>query len=341
MNLSRLVGAAAAATVILSTAACGGDSTPSRSGSSDQPASIQKVNYLTSFSTFGRDAYVYVAQEKGYFKDAGLEVDIKPGSGTVDVMKLVAGGRADFGPADFATEVITLAKEKLPVVTVGMIQQKSLAAIVSLEGYGIKAPKDLEGKTIADAPGSTNTVMFPVYAKAAGVDASKVKFLPAAPASLPQLLAANKVDAIGQFVVGKGLIQQASGGKPAVFLPFGDVLPDLYGNSLVTSTKFAKDKPEVVKKFTGALMKGLEYSIAHSDETGEILHKYQPTQDPKVAAGEVTIMAPYVTGDKGAAVGSVSKEKVQKVIDLLTDAGAIPAGVTPDQIVNFDLAPQS
>jgi NitT/TauT family transport system substrate-binding protein len=335
VKLNRLAGVAAATAVMLVAAGCGGgDTTDTAVTGSSTAGAVEKINYLTSFNTFGRDAYVYVAKEKGYFEQAGLDVDIKPGTGTVDVMKLIASGRADFGPGDFSTVVITVAKQKLPVTTVAMVQQKSLAALVSLEGYGISTPKDLEGKKIADQPGSTNTVMFPVYAKAAGIDASKVKFVPAAPPTLPQLLAAHKVDAIGQFVVGKGLIEKAANGKKAVFLPFGDVLPDLYGNAILTSSSFAKDKPEVTKKFVSALMKGLEYSIAHPDETGEILNKYQPTQDPKVAAGEVTLMAPYVKGDKGAAVGSVDNARVTKIIDLLTEAGAIPAGVQPAQIVD-------
>ncbi|HET8617104.1 MAG TPA: ABC transporter substrate-binding protein [Actinomycetales bacterium] len=340
MKLNRLVGVAAATAGIRAAAACGGGDTAgtAATGSSSTGGAVTKINYLTSFNTFGRDAYVYVAKEKGYFEEAGLDVDIKPGTGTVDVMKLIASGRADFGPGDFSTVVITVAKEKLPVTTVAMVQQKSLAAIVSLEGYGISSPKDLEGKTIADQPGSTNTVMFPVYAKAAGIDASKVKFVPAAPPTLPQLLAAHKVDAIGQFVVGKGLIEKAAKGKASVFLPFGDVLPDLYGNALLTSTAFAKDKPEVTKKFVAALMKGLEYSIAHPDETGDILKKYQPTQDPKVAAGEVTLMAPYVKGDKGAAIGNVDDARVAKIIEMLTEAGAIPAGLEPSQVVDADVA---
>ena len=80
-----------------------------------------KVTYLTSFSTFGRDAYAYVAQEKGFFTGAGLEVTINPGSGTVDVLKLVAGGRAHFGVADATGTMITLTKEKMPVIAVAAV----------------------------------------------------------------------------------------------------------------------------------------------------------------------------------------------------------------------------
>lgn len=319
--------------VVLMAAACGGGGDGESGGSTDT------VHYLTSFNTFGRDAFAYVAEEKGYFKEAGLDVDIKPGSGTVDVMKLLAGGRADFGAGDFTTALITIAKQKLPVTAVGMVHQKSLAAVVALDGGGIATPKDLEGKTIGDQPGSTNQVTFPVYAKAAGIDAGKVKFVPSAPPALPQLLATGKVDAIGQFVVGRPLVEKAAQGRKAVILPYGDVLPDLYGNALLASSKVAKEKPELVKKFSAALFKGLQYSIAHPEETGEILKKRQPTQDAAVAAAEVRAMAPYVA-PQGATVGAVDKARVEENIRLLGEAGAISAKPATDQVVDFGAAAQ-
>lgn len=319
--------------VVLMAAACGGGGDGKSGGSTDT------VHYLTSFNTFGRDAFAYVAEEKGYFKEAGLDVDIKPGSGTVDVMKLLAGGRADFGAGDFTTALITIAEQKLPVTAVGMVHQKSLAAVVALDGGGIATPKDLEGKTIGDQPGSTNQVTFPVYAKAAGIDAGKVKFVPSAPPALPQLLATGKVDAIGQFIVGRPLVEKAAQGKKAVILPYGDVLPDLYGNALLASSKVAKEKPELVKKFSAALFKGLQYSIAHPEETGEILKKRQPTQDAAVAAAEVRAMAPYVA-PQGATVGAVDKARVEENIRLLGEAGAISAKPATDQVVDFGAAAQ-
>ncbi|MDX8030057.1 ABC transporter substrate-binding protein [Lentzea sp. BCCO 10_0856] len=320
--------------ITLAVAACGGSPEPA--------AAKTKVSYLTSFSTFGRDAYAYVAQEKGFFEQAGLDVTITPGTGSVDVLKLVAGGRADFGIADFTATAITIAKEKLPVTTVAAIHQRSLAAIVALEGSGISKPADLVGKKIGDQPGSTNQVMFPVYAKAAGIDPAKVQFVPSAPPALPQLLAAGQVDGIGQFVVGKPLIEAAAKGRKAVVLPYGDLVPDLYGNALVTSKEIAANKADLVPKFRDALLKGLEYAIEHPDELGRILKKHQPAQDAGVASAEAGLMASYVkpSGFSGP-TGELTQPRVEKIISTLVDAGAIPAGsVRPDDLASFGLAPK-
>ncbi|MGW6442185.1 ABC transporter substrate-binding protein [Lentzea sp. NPDC055074] len=309
--------------------------------SSPQSAELTKVDYLTSFGTFGRDAYAYVAQEKGFFEQAGLDVTITPGTGSVDVLKMVAAGRADFGVADFTATAITMAKEKLPVTVVAAIQQRSLAAIVALEGGGIGKPADLAGKRIGDQPGSTNQVMFPVYAKAAGIDPAQVRFVPSAPPALPQLLAAGQVDGIGQFVVGKPLIEAAAKGRKAVVLPYGDLVPDLYGNALVASAEIVENK-SVTQAFQGALLKGLEYSIEHPDEVGPILKKFQPAQDAGVASAEVGLMAPYVRpSGYGGRVGGITEERVAKIVGTLVEAGAVPAGsLAPDDFVSFGISPR-
>jgi len=305
---------------------------------------LTKVSYLTSFNAFGREAYAYVALEKGYFKDAGFDVTINRGSGTVDVMKLVAGGQADYGIGDFTGTVITLGKQKLPVTTVGMIHQRSLAAIVSLDGYGISKPQDLVGKSVGDQPGSTNTVMFPVYAKAAGIPADKTEFIPSPPPALPQLLASGKVPAIGQFVVGVPLVEKAdSKHRKAVVLPYGDKLPDLYGNAIITRTDLAKDHPDQVQKFSAALLKGLQDTIDDPAAAAATLKKYVPETDLGVATKELELMKPYVKPQGfNEPLGSVDPERVKTILKLLDEAGAItPKGsVKSEDVVDLDLAPK-
>ncbi|MGW7679726.1 ABC transporter substrate-binding protein [Kribbella sp. NPDC054772] len=308
----------------------------------DADNGLQKVNYLTSFNTFGREAYAYVALEKGYFKDAGFDVKISPGSGTVDVMKLVAGGQADYGIGDFTAVAITLAKQKLPVTTVGMIHQASLAGLMSLEGYGVNTPKDLVGKSVGDQPGSTNTVMFGVYAEKVGIPPKSVTFIPSPPPALPQLLASKKVPVIGQFVVGQPLIEKADPQhRKAVFLSYGKELPDLYGNAIITRSDLAKDHPDQVKKFTAALLKGLQDTVNDPAGSAAILKKYVPSTDLEVATKELQIMKDYTKPAtfKGS-LGEVDVERVKKIIALLEKSKAVPAGsLTPQDVVTTSLAP--
>lgn len=298
-----------------------------------EPEELTPVSYLTSFSTFGRDAYVYVAQEKGFFEENGLEVTINPGAGSVDVIGLVAAGQADFGAADAPTLLVVEAEQNLGVKAVAAVHQRTLSAVATVAGTGIAEPADLEGRIFSDAPGSTNRILFPFFAEAAGFDADAVEFVPSAPPDLPKLLAAGQVDAIGQFVVGKGLIESVTGDE-AVFFPYGDYLPDFYGIVTVARDELIDSDPDLVQRFVTALMQGLEYSIANPEETGEILAKYVPEQNPQVATGEVVLMAPYVSPDGFAEnVGSIDPDRFASMIDLLSQAGVLQGEITVEDVL--------
>lgn len=342
-RLTRTVAAAALAAALVLVSACSSGSDSSDSASGDG-ASMKKVTYLTSFGNFGRDSYAWVAKEKGFFKEAGFDVDIKPGQGTGGVIQQVIGGQADFGPIDLTGGILQLGGEggeNKDFVAVAAIQQRTMAAIVTTQDKGITTPKDLEGKTLADTPVSVVRNLFPTYAKLAGIDASKVTWQNGEPQTLIGTLASGKVDGIGQFVVGAPTVKAVTKKEP-VMLPYSNVMTDLYGNALITSKKLAKEEPETVKKFTAALLKGLEYSLANPKEAGEILKKNVAEANPVAAAAELELMAGYVrSSNSGTAIGTLDSGRVAKSIAILQGAGALKQNITPDQVVDFSLAPKA
>ncbi|HET9516136.1 MAG TPA: ABC transporter substrate-binding protein [Actinoplanes sp.] len=339
----RTLAAATVAAALAVTAGCTDAAEEPDAGNGAQ--TLEKVTYLTSFGTFGRDSYVYLAKEKGYFRDAGFDVDIKPGAGTGDNIKLIVGGQAQFTPIDLTGGLLTAGNGggKDPGFTaVAGIQQRTMAAIISLDGNGIKTPKDLEGKKLADLPGSVVRNLFPTYAKLAKVDASKVTWVNGTPQTLMGTLASGQVDGIGQFVVGKPTVETVAKGKTAVVLPYSDYLQDLYGNALITSTAYAQGNPAKVKKFTAALLKGLEEAIANPTEAGAMLQKSVPTANPQAAAAELQLMASFVRSEaSGVPVGALDNRRVARSIAILQGAGAIPEGLTPEKVISFDLVPKA
>ena len=339
----RSVVAGALALTMGAAAGCSDDSGDDSAGGGSG-GSLDKVTYLTSFGTFGRDSYAYVALEKGYFKDAGFDVEIKPGAGTGENIKSIVAGNAQFTPIDLTGGLINaVGKDKVTGFTaVAAIQQRTMVAIIALEGNNINAPKDLEGKLLADQPGSVVQTLFPTYAKLANVDAAKVKFQQVQAQALMGTLASGKVQGIGQFVVGKPTVETVAKGKKAVVLPYSDYLQDLYGNVLITSSAYAKDNPDKVKKFTGALLKGLQDSIGNPADAGKIMQKYVQTAKPEGVAAELTLMAPYVkSAAAGIPVGALDAERVVRSIALLQGSGQIDAGLKPEQVIDFDLVPKA
>lgn len=107
-------------------------------------ATLVPIKYSTSFGTFGREAYAYVALERGYFRDAGFDVTITPGTGTTAVARLVASGQVDYGPGDTTAMVLARADGGLPVKCVSLIQQNILSAYLVRRSSGITSWKGFE-----------------------------------------------------------------------------------------------------------------------------------------------------------------------------------------------------
>jgi NitT/TauT family transport system substrate-binding protein len=318
-RLVRTIGAAALATGLALAAGCSGSDDSNDSGGNAGSDTPVKVTYLTSFGNFGRDSYAWVALEKGYFRDAGFDVTIQKGQGSADIIQKVVSGQVQYGPVDLTGGLLYLGKNPARDFTaIAAIQQRTMAAIASTEDKGIKTPKDLEGKTLADTPGSVVRNLFPTYAKLANIDG------------------------IGQFVVGKPTIAAVTKKTPT-FLPYSDYLTDLFGNVLITQTKLAKEKPEQVKAFAQALLKGLEYTLAHPDEAGQILKQKEPTANADAAKAEVEVMAAYVrSAGSGEKLGSIDIQRVARSIAILEGSGQLQAGqIKPEDIISVDLVPKA
>ncbi|MEU6074372.1 ABC transporter substrate-binding protein [Micromonospora sp. NPDC047074] len=340
-RLTRTVAAAALATALALVSACSGDA-DSGDGSSGGGGALEKVTYLTSFGNFGRDSYAWVAKEKGFFKEAGFDVEIKAGQGTNAVIGTIVGGQAQFGPIDLTGGLLQVGNgQAKDFVAVAAIQQRTMAGIATVEGKGIASPKDLEGKKLADTQGSVVRNLFPTYARMAGVDASKVTWVNGQAQDLMGMLGTGTVDGIGQFVVGQPTIETVTRQK-AVMLPYSEVMQDLYGNVLITSAKIAKEKPEMVKRFTAALMKGLDYALTNPQEAGNLLKKNVDAAIPAAAAAELQLMTGYVrSSNSGTQLGTLDSGRVAKSIAILQGAGALKQNITPDQIIDFSLVPKA
>lgn len=329
-----LAAAVLAATLGISVGAC---TRPEKAESGGRP---DKVSYLTAVGAFGRESFVWVARDKGFFAEVGIEVEILPGAGTTDNLALLAAGKAQFSSNDLSAVMIVLSggQFRADVRAVAAIQQRTLNSITTLSGNGITAPRDVAGQTIGGVAGGAPWLLFPAYAKLADVDARAVKWVHTDVAQMPKLLAAGKLDAVGQFVVARGAVEKAAPGRTVVVLPYSDVLTDLYGNALIASTRVLREDPELVRRFAGALLRGLAYAIDHAEEAGRILHKHVPVQDPAVAASELTLMRPYVR--TGGQVGPLDPNQVARAIAILAGTGVLTGPLEPADVVAFDAVPE-
>jgi NitT/TauT family transport system substrate-binding protein len=313
-STARVAAAVTVALVFAAVLAAPGSSRESRA----QP---DQVKYATSFGNFGRDSFVYVAIEKGFFRQQNLEVSVVPGLGS-DNARLLASGQVDYAGSEITGNIIGRIVGKFPVKIVAVTSQSTQAAIATLADSKITTPKALEGKTLADLPASIVVRLFPIFAKRAGVDASKVHIVPGSPQTLPSLLATGRADAIGQFTVGKPTLVAAAGGRSVQMLKLSQYLKGLLGNGIVTTDERIKTNPDEVRRFTTAILKGLNYAVDNPVEAGRIMQKYVPITNPDVAAKELKILKFFVKNKctRKNGVGYIDVQKIKSTASIVRAA---------------------
>jgi NitT/TauT family transport system substrate-binding protein len=280
-------------------------------------AEAADLNFITDFGFNGRHAYFYVAREKGYYKAEGFDVNFLRGQGSADAIKKVAAGLATFGFADAGSLVLARGNDGLPVKLVSIVYAKPPQAIFALKETGIASPKDIEGKTIADTASSSVRLLFPAFAKAAGIDASKVKWVVAEGSALPSLLANGRVDAICQFSVGEPLIAAAVAPREIARIAYKDAGLNFYGNGIIASEETITQHPDQVRAFVRATIKGMKDAFANPAEAAAIMAKYQKELTPAVIEGETTLVG-ELAEVKGQKLGFIEPKSIAGTVDVIS-----------------------
>lgn len=298
------------------------------------PAAAQdKVGVITDAGFLGRHAYFFVAIEKGYYKEANLDVNVLRGQGSAEAVKQVGAGNVTFGFADAASTVLARGNDNVPVRLVAIVYAKPPHAIYALKSSGIRKPKDLEGRQIANPAGGAIPKVFPAYAKVAGIDESKVKWVVASSELLPGLLALGRVDAIGQFTVGEPRLKKDAEGKELVELTYGDAGLDFYSNGIIASENTISTNPDLVQRFVTATIKGLKYALDNPKEAAEIMKKYHRELDADLGAAEL-VKVRELAVVPNSSLGKIEPKRAQSTIDLVASAFSLKNPVRVEDAFN-------
>jgi NitT/TauT family transport system substrate-binding protein len=280
---------------------------------------LEPVTLITDFGFNGRHAYFFVALEKGYYRDAGLDVKIVRGQGSVDAIRQVGAGNATVGFADTGSLILARGNDQIPVKLAAIVYARPPQAIFCREDAGIKVAKDLEGRSIANPAGGSIPDLFPAFAKAAGIDASKVKWVVASSDSLPGLLAANRSPCVGQFIVGEALLRAQAAPAKLVRFAYGDAGLNYYGNGLIAKESTIAATPDLVRRFADATVKGMKDAFAHPGEAGAIMHKHHPQVDPGIAQGETEAVA-ELARVAGRPLGVIDPARIDATLEVVNGA---------------------
>ena len=284
-----------------------------------------KIQFALDWKFEGPSAPYFLAIDNGHFKAGGMDVEISPGKGSLNAIPKVATGAFPFGFADINSLIKFLDQNPgAPVTSVMMVYDKPPFAIIGRKSLGINGPADLEGSTLGAPPPDGAWAQFPSFAKANGIDVGKIKVEPVGFPTREPMLAEGKVDSVTGFSFSSflNLVRLGVPESDITTILMADYGLKLYGNAVIVNTDFAKDNPDVVKKFVVALGAGWKDAINDPKAAIAALVKRNPAADSALEqrrlelAIKANVLSDYV---KANGMGGIEKNRFDAAIQQLAE----------------------
>lgn len=299
---------------------------------SSTPFSVEKVTFIAGFKPQADLPFVgvYIAQERGYFKAQGLDVSIQHAVSGEHV-QLLATGRAQFSTGTGGDILKRVAQADVPLVSVAVIGQRDDQAFAVRADSPIQALKDWEGKLVGYK--STPSADYLALLKIGGVDRSKVREV--AVGFDPRVLATGQVDVYPVFAANEPDTLARQGIAVRLFDPTTYGVPS-FGLTYMSNRDLVATRPDLVKRFLRAALKGIEDATLDRDGAIDIVMKYAPGEDRAhqryMLDTEIDAAQNDMTRTRG--IGSTTKEQWSALESFLSDYGAIPKRVDVTTVYN-------
>jgi NitT/TauT family transport system substrate-binding protein len=288
------------------------------------PAAAQTpVKFTLDWKFEGPAAPFLVPIDKGYYKAEGLDVTVDTAGGSLEPINRVAAGTYDIGFGDINSLIkYRDANPGTPIKAIFMVYNKPAFSIVGRKSRGVTKPKDLEGKKLGAPAPDGAFAQWKIFVQANDIDASKVTIENVGFPVREPMLAAGQVDAITGFSF-SSYINLKDRGVPAddiVVMLMADYGVNLYGNAIIVNPKFAAEKPEVVKAFLRAFVKGLKDTVRDpSTAVDSVIKRNDVAKKPvELERLRMAIRDNIVTPEvKANGYGGVDMARLDKSIDQI------------------------
>jgi NitT/TauT family transport system substrate-binding protein len=315
-------------------AACAAASGMPFAASAQDTAPAKKITFLTNYVFNGRHAPFFVGADKGFYKDAGFDVQITPATGSGFVIAAIDSGKGDYGMADVSSVAQGVAKGA-KVRAFMVYTDITTNGLASLTPY--PTPESVMGKKIAAGQTDSVRVILPIIFDSRKLYPATINCQAADPGVYFSLLLSGQVDLFTATSDGDvpALTKVASAqGKTVHFSSFADWGYDIFGYVLLGSADSLAKNPGDAQRFAEATKTSVYYAIDHPDETAQIMVKHNPTMNEDTVKTQWTetirsIKTPYVAQH---GYGAATDDRIQRSIDLVKKALKLDAALSPADI---------
>ncbi|MEX2453813.1 MAG: ABC transporter substrate-binding protein [Rhodospirillaceae bacterium] len=295
-------------------------------------ASAEELKVRLEWLPYGMHAPFHLATEKGWYKDAGLEVTIDDGNGSGPSVQLAAAGQYDIAHANLATMAMARGKGAPVVSIAGFVRKSDMGVLVSRDS-DISTPKDLEGKTVYYSTVSFETPFIPAFFRNAGADEKKVDLVNLNPGAKIGTYLSGKGDAmistIPVYTIDDFIPRKSKG---ILFADYGLPLP---GFGLVASEAKLKEKPEAIGKFVAVVARALDATVKGGmlDEAAAAPLAPRPAAklNPELLKLQVMALAEFFDTEatRGKPTGWQAESDWAETVKVMQAAGLLGADAKP------------
>lgn len=307
---------------------CSNETSQSQQGNEKGENSNQTVSLFLDWTPNTNHTGIYVAKEKGFYEEVGLDVEILL-PGEVSAEQLVATDRGEFG-ISFQTEVTQARAQDLPIVSIGAIIQHETSGYASPVEKGIKSPKDFNGKVYGAYGSLLEESMIELVMSRDGAEMKDVDIVQLGNSDF-FMATKNEIDFVSIFYAWTG-IEAEIRGVDLNFIQRKDYAEELdtYSPVIITSEKMIEEHPDIVQAFMKATVKGYEFAIENPDEAAEILIEAEPDLDPELVKRSQQWLSPRYQDD-AKQWGIQEKARWQRFADFMYENGIIEKEIDPKE----------
>jgi NitT/TauT family transport system substrate-binding protein len=305
------------------------------------PATPQKVTMVLSWVGYQpHHMPFWLARERGWYAEQGLDVTIEDSRGYGQVMQFLTAEKTEFGLVGASSLAQATAKQNVAIKLVGLVQQKENNSLRYFLSSGIRSPKDMEGRSAGLVGGSIQELLLPAFGRAAGFDASKVEVIHVDIQTSGRAFAAGQFDLTNSAVGSADTIVYERKGTPTGQFIYADYVP-LLGPGIAVTNKTLAERPALVRGFTKATQRALEYMITSPREavleaSGIVARNVQgaPEGDLVAEAAFEAVPSLMVTkSTEGKPAGWSSPDDWRQMIDLLRQYDDFPRVPPVDELM--------
>jgi NitT/TauT family transport system substrate-binding protein len=224
------------------------------------------VRLRLNWMYYGSHAGFAYGKDKGFYKEAGIDLDIRSGNGSGSAHRLVANNDSTFAYGSCAS-MLNLAAKGAPLISVGVIDAMGTEAVIVRPDAGVKSLADLKGKTILTTANAGVNTFFPLVLQAAGLKEGDVTITNVPDGALVSSYLQGAGGAVGMLggLDDKPAEIKANGGAAPVTFPYSDYGVNQVGYCIVANTDTVKSNPDLVKRFVNATMRAYKETEANPD----------------------------------------------------------------------------